>query len=270
MVKNTERGENPLLVVLDGGAFMGCVEPGFLGYLADQKVNVSYYAGISIGSLIATLVSNNRSQADMREFMLKHFAKGLPLSVVPPLSDLRRLLFGGVLDQVPLMRRLVKELDLSPQPNLRIVAFDLLGRKPYVFEGTNYDLAIALAASCSPYPIIRPVHYVDEKGQELMLVDACVYLAHKRIFSERTIIARIFNIKLRNPQEDEEAVMIGYPWGKIIRRVTPQEYDKYWQYGYARAADGLSALVRHGKLPLLSKAKISSRNFNEEKESANV
>lgn len=252
MEKIAERGDNPLLVVLDGGAFMGCVEPGFIAYLTEQKIDVAAYAGISIGSLIATLVCNNRSQADMREFMLKHFAKGLPLSVVPPLSDVRRLLFGGVLDQLPLMRQLVKELNLSPQPNLRIVAFDLLGRKPYVFEGTNYDLATALAASCSPYPIIRPVHHVDENGKEYMLVDACVYLAHKRIFSEQTIIARIFPIKVRNPESDEVPVMIGYPFGKIIRRVTPDEYDKYWQYGYSRAEHQLAPLLQNSKLPLLS------------------
>lgn len=251
MEQFTGQGEKPLLVVLDGGAFMGAVEPGLVSYLQEKKVNVGAYAGISIGSLISTLVCNERSQAEMRSFMLDVFCKGMYTSLRPPFVDPLRLLFGGVIDQVPVMRRVVKELDLKPQPNLRVVAFDLLSRRPYVFEGTDYDLATALAASCSPYPVIRPVKYRDENGKLHMLVDACVYLAHKRIFDEPTVVARLFPIRLRRPEADEIAISIGYPFGKIIRRLSAAEYDRYWQYGYSRAKQQLTPALESGKLPLL-------------------
>lgn len=248
--KNMQR-DKPLVTVLDGGAFMGTVEPGFVSYLQEKNVAVSAYAGISIGSLISTLVCNERSQSEMRDFMLQKFCKGMARGFLPPLSNPLRMLIGGVVDQVPLMRRLVCELGLSPKPNLRIVAFDLLSGKIFVFEGEDYDLAIALAAACSPYPVVRPVDYRDAGGRRYLLVDACVYLAHKRVFQEQTIIARLFNIKLRREQADEVAVMIGHPRGSMIRRPSPQEYDAQWQYGYLRAEQALSPLLRAGRLPLL-------------------
>ncbi len=129
--------DKPLVVVLDGGAFMGTVEPGFVSYLQDQNVDVSAYAGISIGSLISTLVCNERSQLEMRKFMLEHFCKGMARGILPPIANPVRMLFGGVMDQVPIMRRIVDELGLSPKPNLRIVAFDLLSRKIFVFQGED-------------------------------------------------------------------------------------------------------------------------------------
>jgi len=252
MNEAAKRSNDAPLVVLDGGAFLGAVQPGLVSYLQENSVDVAAYAGISIGSWIGTLTCNGRSQEEMREFMLKHFLKNLTRGIfVPPWRDPMRMLVGGVFDHLPLTQQLVKELDLSPQPSLRIVSYDLLSRKPFVFEGTDYPLDVALAASCSPYPVVRPVRHVDETGQPRLLVDACAYLLHKRFFSEPTIIARMFPIKMRNAEEDETEVMIGYPFGKIIRRVSPAEYDRYRQYGYARAADVLSPLMSEGKLPLL-------------------
>lgn len=243
--------DKPLVVVLDGGAFMGTVQPGFVSYLQEKNVAVSAYAGLSIGSLISTLVCNERNQADMRRFMLDRFCKGMARGVIPPIANPLRLLFGGVMDQVPIMRGIVSELGLSPKPNLRIVAYDLLSRKVFVFEGEDYDLAIALAASCSPYPVARPVEYRDANGKRSLLVDACVYLAHKRIFEEQTIIARLFNVKLRREESDEVPVLIGHPRGKIVKRPSAEEYDAQCRFGYIRAAQHLGPLLRKGKLPLL-------------------
>lgn len=251
MCETAKRGNEALLVVLDGGAFLGSVQPGLVSYLQENNVDVCAYAGISIGSWISTLVTNGRSQDEMREFMLTHFLKSLTRGIlVPPWRDPLRMLAGGVFDHLPLTQQLVKELDVSPQPNLRIVSYDLLSRRPFVFEGTDYPLDVALAASCSPYPAVRPVSYVDANGNQRLLVDACAYLLHKRFFSDPTLIARMFPIKLRKSEIDEAEVMIGYPFGKIIRRVSPAEYDKYRLYGYAQAAKTLAPLLGQGKLPL--------------------
>ncbi len=251
MNAEAKRSNDALLVVLDGGAFLGAVQPGLISYLQEKNVDVCAYAGISIGSWISTLVCNGKSQEEMREFMLKHFLKSLTRGIlVPPWRDPLRMLAGGIFDHLPLTQQLVKELNLSPQPNLRIVSYDLLSRKPFVFEGTDYPLDIALAASCSPYPVVRPVRYVDESGKLHLLVDACAYLLHKRFFTEPTLVARMFPIKMRSSQSDETEVMIGYPFGKVIRRVSPAEFDKYRLFGYARAASTLAPLLSEGKLPL--------------------
>lgn len=253
MNQSPKQSNEALLVVLDGGAFLGAVQPGLVSYLQERNIDVRAYAGISIGSWISTLVCNQKSQEEMREFMLKHFLKSLTRGIlVPPWRDPLRLLAGGVFDHLPLTRQLVKELDLHPQPNLRIVAYDLLSRQPFVFEGTDYPLEVALAASCSPYPVVRPVRFVDKNGRQRLLVDACAYVLHKRFFNEPTLIARMFPIKRRQSESDETEVMVGYPFGKVIRRVSPAEYDKYRLYGYAKAARTLTPLLKEGKLPLRS------------------
>jgi hypothetical protein len=254
MNETAKRSNDALLVVLDGGAFLGAVQPGLVSYLQENNVDVCAYAGISIGSWISTLTCNGRSQDEMREFMLKHFLKSLTRGILVPPRDPLRLMLGGVFDHLPLTQQLVKELDLSPQQDLRIVSYDLLTRKPFVFKGTDYPLDIALAASCSPYPVVRPVRYVDENGKLRLLVDACAYLLHKRFFNEPTLIARMFPVKRRRSESDETEVMIGYPFGKVIRRVSPEEYDKYRLYGYARAAGVLSPLLNADRLPLLGAA----------------
>ncbi|HIA53358.1 MAG TPA: patatin-like phospholipase family protein [Candidatus Melainabacteria bacterium] len=254
MKESAPQSNEALLVVLDGGAFLGAVQPGLVSYLEEHKVNVGAYAGISIGSWMSTLVCNGKSQEELREFMLKHFLRSVTRALIPPWRDPLRMLAGGLFDHLPLTQQLVKELDLKPQPNLRIVSFDLLSMKPFVFQGTDYPLDVALAASCSPYPVLRPVRYVDEDGKQRMLVDACAYLLHKRIFNEPTLIARMFPIKFRKSEVDETEVMVGYPFGKIVRRVTPAEYDKYRLYGYKRAAATLKPLLNEGKLPLRDKS----------------
>ncbi len=70
------------------------------------------------------------------------------------------------------MREMVKELGLEPHPELKILAFDAIERKPVLFAGTNYDLALALAASCSLPGAFRPVDSADGRG---LYVDGALY-----------------------------------------------------------------------------------------------
>ncbi len=249
-MNDNKKNFEPLVVVLDGGAHAGAVHPGFVSYLKENQVHISTIAGISIGSLVSAGLCNGITEEGMRNFFLEQFGNGYVRATRPPFRSPQRMMLGGVVDQVPVMRKLVDELGWTRRENHRPIAFDLLTRQPYVFEG-EYDLATALAASCSPYPLFRPVKYRDTVGKLHFLVDACAYLAHKRIFEERTIIARIFNVGLRRAQKDETGVLIGYPNTKVIRRLSPTEYEQYWQHGHRSAAEKLSSLLAQGQLPVL-------------------
>lgn len=244
----------PALVVLDGGAHMGAVHPGALQALQDQKINVFAYAGISIGSVMAAFASNGKSQDEMRRLMLQDFLNtpDAARSLIPPLVSAKRLALGGFVDQVPGMRKLVRKFQLEPNDKLMPLAFDLNTRRFYRFAG-DYDLGLALAAACAPWPAARPVEYRDRQGKTHYLIDALAYLLHKERIcpGNPSVIARLFPVSRRSTAADEVQSMIGFPRGKIFTRVTPVEYDSYWQHGYDRMSTSLKEALDKGVLPLL-------------------
>lgn len=75
-------------------------------------------------------------------------------------------------DLMPMMQETVKDLGLKPVKGLRILAFDVITRKPVVFSGTDYDLATALTASCALPGAFRPVPHPNGKG---LLIDGAWY-----------------------------------------------------------------------------------------------
>ena len=76
-------------------------------------------------------------------------------------------------DLLPAMREMVGELGLKPQPGLRVLAFDLISRKPVMFDYSNTDdLALALTASCALPGAFRPVAHPNGK---MLLVDGAWY-----------------------------------------------------------------------------------------------
>ena len=256
MNKITKEGDKPFLVVLDGGAFKGAVQHALIAYLREKNVAVGGYAGISIGSLNSTLACNDRTQEDMRSFMLDVFLKEMNRGFKSALLSPKRMMFGGAFNQVPVMKQVVKDLDLKQKPNLKLVTYDLFNKCLFVFDGEDYDaddLPYALAAACAPYPAVCPVEYVDKNGTKRLLADAAAYLLHARKFNQPTLIARLFPVSLRKPQQDEFAVMIGYPHGKILRRPSEAEYDRYWQYGYQQSVKQVGPLIAGRQIPIQTK-----------------
>lgn len=76
-------------------------------------------------------------------------------------------------DLLPAMREMVSELGLKAQPGLRILAFDIISRKPVVFDHSHTDdLALALTSSCALPGAFRPVAHPDGK---MLLVDGAWY-----------------------------------------------------------------------------------------------
>ncbi|HEY9732275.1 MAG TPA: patatin-like phospholipase family protein [Drouetiella sp.] len=153
-------------VVLGGGAYRGFSHCGLLQAIEELNVNTGIITGVSIGSLIATLYTNGFSPAQIEEIFATELTEvptpGLVRSLLipAPIGRLFRVTTGGGLVDLPaLFSHLIEKYDLKPQPNLRIVAYNLFKREPVVFEGTDYDLLTAVCASCAVPFLMRPVWF---------------------------------------------------------------------------------------------------------------
>ncbi len=150
-------------VVLSASGAETTAHIGFLQALEDKHVPVTSIIGASGGSLAATFYANGYSAAEMKTIFLSRDFRSPSASV---LADCMHMmdpwnLWPYALDMKPWLQDLVKKYDLKPQPNLRIVAADSITHEPTVFEGTDYDLPTALAASTAATPAmgLKPVRY---------------------------------------------------------------------------------------------------------------
>ncbi len=195
-------GKDGMEVVLGAGGVRGFGLVGFLRYLQEQHVKIGTETGVSIGSIVGTLHANGYSPRQieqiMKDEMVHSDMQSLTQSHRPLRHPLRTLGSHFVSMRTP-MENFVAKYHLEPQENLRIVAYNLSTRKPIVFEGKNYDLAEALAASSSIPGAMRPVYYRPAKGDlpESMrkgglLVDGGAYRMAPSEFSDQpAIIAKI-------------------------------------------------------------------------------
>lgn len=153
-------------VVLGGGAYRGFSHCGLLQAIEELKVKTGIITGVSIGSLIATLYTNGFSPQEIENIFATELTE-IPtpslvrsLLIPAPIGRLFRCTTGGGLIDLPaLFAHLIEKYDLKPQPNLRIVAYNLVKREPVVFEGTDYDLLTAVCASCAVPFLMRPVWF---------------------------------------------------------------------------------------------------------------
>jgi hypothetical protein len=77
---------------------------------------------------------------------------------------------GGCLDLRTSMSEIIAQSSLKPNAQLRIAACDILTQQPFVFEGQDYDMAAALAATCALPTVFRPVWHGGK-----LLVDGAIY-----------------------------------------------------------------------------------------------
>lgn len=195
-------GRDGMEVVLGAGGVRGFGLVGFLRYLEDQRVKIGTETGVSIGSIVGALHSNGYSPRQIEQIMKDELVhsdmQSLAQSHQPLRHPLRTLGSHFISMRTP-MENFVAKYNLTPQDNLRIVAYNLSTRKPIVFEGKNYDLAEALAASSSIPGAMRPIYYRPAKGElpESMrkgglLVDGGAYRMAPSEFSDQpAIIAKI-------------------------------------------------------------------------------
>lgn len=183
--------------VLGGGGVKGFCHIGFLKAAEKLDLRFSSLLGVSVGSLVATLHCNGYKPDEIHEIFrdrLRTRLTAAAMNYAPDVSyfQLLRAVLGcmpspareamtaygaaGAVAKMPAeslqaviamtswypdlhgpMRDMVKELELKPSPELKILAFDSIERKAVLFEGVDYDLSLALAASCSLPGAFRPV-----------------------------------------------------------------------------------------------------------------
>lgn len=163
-------------LVLGGGGVKGFAHIGFLRAIEELKINYGTITGVSIGIVIAVLYVNGYSTTEIEAIFAEELQrinpKKLARSMLLPVS-VDRLIFGEEpVSILKLMQDLVARYKLKPKPNLRVVAFNAITREPVVYSGTDYDLASAMAASCSIPFVFRPI----KNGKEISLAS---WLRHR-------------------------------------------------------------------------------------------
>lgn len=150
----------------------GAKGPGLIGafrLLEERNVAVGKLTGVSIGSLMSSFYANGYSADELAEMFIEDQLRQV---VADRMNSLAALLspakfFGlGVINMRPVFEEIVRKYELRPQPNLRIVAYNICTRQPVVFEGTRYNLAEALTASCCIPGLMRPVLYLPRNTQK--------------------------------------------------------------------------------------------------------
>lgn len=205
--------KEPIEFVLGGGGVKGLGHCGFLKGARELRVKRGRLTGVSIGSWIAAFASNGFEPEEIEEIFVKEIVsvspgKILRAMVVPSwLGFLSDDAAAGFVSIKHIADDLVRRYNLRPNPDLRIIAYNLLGREPVVFEGEDYDLSVALSASSAVPLVMRPVWYgqkdfvsrwltligsafkITEKG---ILVDGGVHHPAPGDFSQqRAIIAKL-------------------------------------------------------------------------------
>lgn len=283
-------GRDGMEVVLGAGGVRGFGLVGFLRYLEDQHVKVGTETGVSIGSIVGTLHSNGYSPRQIEQIMKDELVhsdmQSLAQSHQPLRHPLRTLGSHFISMRTP-MENFVAKYNLTPQDNLRIVAYNLSTRKPIVFEGRNYDLAEALAASSSIPGAMRPIYYRPAKGElpESMrkgglLVDGGAYRMAPSEFSDQpAIIAKIssqspfpslrgrplrefpsliqpaifaaFKKRYTEPEGPHLVVSVGDTSVDALNMHLPDvKINDLIEHGYTQAKKNLDEHVAHGDIPV--------------------
>jgi len=160
--KKRQPPKEAIEVVYGGGGIKGFGHIGLLRAIEELRIDTGIHTGVSIGSVIAAFVANGYKAREIEAIFLREFGNIDPNILGKTLRwrGLRRFLkAGGLIDFSELLKDICERYNLKPQPNLRIVAYNVRTLKPEIFQGTEYCLPEALTASCSIPGIMRPVWY---------------------------------------------------------------------------------------------------------------
>lgn len=205
-------------VVLGAGGVKGLCHIGFLKAARELMVSTGKVTGVSAGSIAATFDRNGFTPDEMLDIFLTDEMRKPTSALANPLSFLNPLTYlaGGVVNIEAFIDRIVRRYGLKPQDDLRILAYNVLRREPTVFEGTDYNLTKAIAASCAVPFVMRPVLYFPERSREAgfitgkakesmqrfgLLVDGGVHHINPGHFSEGPAIVASLGFATRLPSE---------------------------------------------------------------------
>ncbi len=282
-------------VVYGGGGIKGFGHIGLLKALEENKVDTGKHTGVSIGSVIATFVANGYKAKEIEAIFLKEFGNIDTdlLGKTLRWRGLKRFLkAGGLIDFSELLKDICTRYNLKPQPNLRIVTYNVTTCEPVIFEGTDYCLYEALTASCSIPGIMRPVWYgrdcqvtSEDSGHKVtgILVDGGLHHPNPGNFSEHPAIISALGFATKLPdrvlkpadllfhmvelfgsalfqwcfedlEPDHIVIKVGAPnVGIVTASLTPKECRKLIDYGYKVASKELRKAIKDKLIPVKSK-----------------
>lgn len=164
-------------LVLGAGGVKGFGHIGVLRALEELKVEIGSVTGVSVGSLIAAMYTNGLTLDQIFAEMYSGLQnRNNPAVLLKTLSlpDPVSFMVGGAIDISGAMREMVARLNLKTNDRLKIVSCDYFRKEPVLFSGGDYDLSLAITASCALPTVLRPVWHNGENGLSL-LVDGAVY-----------------------------------------------------------------------------------------------
>jgi hypothetical protein len=205
-------------VVLGGGGIKGFGHVGLLKALEEREVPVNYITGISIGSIMATLYVNGYTPDQIKDIIFDELHM-----VLPDPADSKPLWKGGYPSEIlgPYLKlwnlekhlqTLVVKYKLKPHKNLRLVASNLFNNRPVIFEGTDYNLTGALAASCAFPIVMKPIvlekqsceltrHFKRLQLQHNLLIDGGIHHPHPGHFCKGPAIISKLGFARKMPSE---------------------------------------------------------------------
>ncbi len=149
-------------LVLGSGGIKGFAHIGFLKALLERGIPIGYVVGVSIGSVVAALYTNGYKPDDIAKILLDQIWKvdtGKLVQARTLLSPFQLWRQGGVIDLYNMIAEHVEELGVRPQPNLIITSYNFTTKKPVIFQGTDYDLPTAVAASAAVPFVMRSIKW---------------------------------------------------------------------------------------------------------------
>lgn len=172
-------------VVLGAGGVKGFGHIGVWKKILELGIPVGTVTGASVGSIIAAFVTNGYGVEELTRVFHRGLSNRMDIgTIIKAVSwgDPVSVAVGGLMDLTVPMREMVREFGLKPNPQLKIVAFDLIAKEPVVFEGEDYDLATALTASCALPSVLRPKWFMDGARMRL-LADGALFHYNPTCFS---------------------------------------------------------------------------------------
>lgn len=173
-------------LVLGAGGVEGPAHIGVLRCLEERQISIGTITGASVGALIATFIANGYDSKKLKEIFLsesfrypgwdiwsrclrmpepRHFMPPVTPDVNAWVDYALNLWWPWVIDFKPWLAHIIREYQLTPRANLRLVAADALTKRAVVFEGTDYDLLEGLTASTAAISGLgmKPVWYSGSK-----------------------------------------------------------------------------------------------------------
>lgn len=190
-------------VVLGAGGVKGFGHIGVWQKIVELGIPVGTVTGASVGSIIAAFVTNGYGVEELTRVFKRGLGNRMNFGTIfkaVSWGDPVSVAVGGLIDLTVPMREMVREFGLKPNKQLKIVAFDLIAKEPVVFEGEDYDLALALTASCALPTVLRPTWYLDGARMRL-LADGALFHYNPTCFSTAPAIVSTLKPASEWPRE---------------------------------------------------------------------